>query len=268
MGEALYRLTMKNQRAGREIIYAIEKILKLEGEYVSLLCYEAFDQLSTAQMVADHNYYESILDTLTDDNLIDIILKFEKGLLKIKSELKDLKEQQEKLMDVHLNVQSLEEQHKDNEKKITEKETEINLLPPEKPGFWAHIFADEQPGIFKSFFLLFVNKKLIAEAKSTCAKYNHRNTLMAEVKGLEATNQELKKESNSLAEKLKEQDRTQEYDTLSKHQKILQNNFNMLKEQARVLIPAKDIHIIETKIKKNEVQERQRDEDNEPQFNW
>ncbi len=268
MGAALYRLTMGNQRAGREIIYAVEKILELEEEYVSLLCYEAFDQLRTAQMVAEHNYYESILDTLTDDNLIEIILKFEKGFLKIQSELKQIHEHQKNLMGDHSKVQLLEKQHKDHEKKITDKETEINRLSRETPGFWVRIFADEQPGIFKRFFLLFVNKKLIDEAKSTWTDYHHRNTLIAEVKGLKAIQQELKKESDFLTRKLMEQDRTQEYDTLSNHQQILQENFNKLKKQAGVLIPAKDIHIIETKIKKNEVQERRRDEDNELQFNW
>ncbi|PWY55471.1 hypothetical protein DGG96_11880 [Legionella qingyii] len=257
MGETLYRLSSRDPNdqsainAGQEIENAINEILKLDDEDISLICYDAFEQLKKARIITNNNYYESILEALTDDDLIALIHKFKIGLPNIDKELDQINKMLEQL-------ETLDSEVKFNEQQMTAKRIMIGNLPSEEPGGWARFIADTKPGLLKSFFLLFIRKKSIDAAKSKCAEYDSRNALIAEVSLLESTNIRLNEQIEEKNSKNNDQK------TLSSHQQILQKNIKLLEENADSLMP-KAKHDFETEAKtQNEVQ--QHDEDDELQF--
>ncbi len=256
MGETLHRLTRRDEgakEAGKKIESAINEILALEKEFISLICYKAFEQLKKARNIAEDNDYLYIIEALTDDNLIDIIdnFKIDKALINMGKGVK------EELEDMVSEFNRLKKQWQTNTKTITELNEQIETLPAKEPGGWARFLADKQPGLVKRFFLRFVHKESINEAKRECTNYETRKTLEHDVCKLQSANEELKEQSN-VYEKQIENEKARKQ--LIEHQKILLEKIEQLERNAAVLIP-------KTKEPKNVVQATPpRDEDDELQF--
>ncbi|QMT61584.1 hypothetical protein [Legionella sp. PC997] len=262
MSETIYRLILRGKTTydGQKIEEAINEILSLEDEYIGLICYEAFEELKKARISENHNLYVSILEALTEEDLFDIILEFKHSLPKIDKELNHLQKDVDQLKKINLEIERLQKQCQSNAEQISLHDETIGKLLSAEPGTLDRFLADAKPGKIKGFFLRFVRKELIEEAKSKCTQYDLRNSLNTEVRRLKADKERLEKESDFYT---KQRDQLQSSET--EHTQLLANKMTLQVqiEQLENTIGS----IPKAKKSKHVVQAAQKvDEDDELQF--
>ncbi|WP_454784579.1 hypothetical protein [Legionella sp. WA2024007413] len=261
MSETIYRLILRGKATydGQKIEEAINEILSLEDEYIGLICYEAFEELKKARISENHNQYVSILEALSKEDLFEIILEFKHSLPKIDKELNHLQKDVDELKEINLEIERLQKECESNTEKIILHDKTMGTLLSAEPGILDRFLADAKPGIIKGFFLRFVRKELIEEAKSKCTQYDSRNSLIAEIRRLKADNARLEEKSGFYTKQMDQlQSSEKEHTQLSANKVTLQAQIEQLENAVgSIPIAKKSKHVVQAAQKVDEDDELQ-----------
>lgn len=248
MANPLSRLSGFNKDVRSRLKNAIRTILSLDEEYINYDCYNAFDILTKAVWQAElsslrtHTKY-SVLDVLTDEDLLKVIAEFEKSLPNVLAALKEMKAKAEPLKQLEQQTQEIKKTIQEKDGTIDKKQRIFATTPiPKEPGGWSIFIADKNPGPLKSIFLFFVPQTSIETAQKICHDYElasqAREGLVAEIATLRRENTTLMSDLDSKQKQIKELTSTQAaFKKLGRNITILQDNFKVLKENAALLIP-------------------------------
>lgn len=219
----------------------LKQIIDLEDEQIEKN--QWFKKLNDANLACTQE--QSILELLTDDDLLEIIDAFQKiqnvvskkiaALEKDGGELSRLKEQSVNMGNT-INARN---------KEILRKQAELdqlnkNPLPP-APGFWTNFMAsigDMEPGLAKSFLLLFVSEKNVQASQiirnSHAEPARERQGLAETISSLESEKAKLEKSLSSTDADIHQNEKN--LGELKEHLNIFDVNVPILVESAASLV--------------------------------
>ncbi len=241
----IYLAAKNTPKAANGIKEALEHIQKLDEEAVSRYCPRVFNKL-------DKVHRDTIFETLTEKDFLDIINELKTSLPKISEDAEKIKKKLDVLEQDNLNDQKIriEERRKANSARIHSIQAHIKTPMPEQPGIWSRFIADENPGLLKSFFLFFVPKNTIESAQKACDNYDNeaiqRGKSVIEMYSLKSEEKKLKSNSKLLEQQIEKRDKMQQsVQELSEGQRILQQATQQLEENVDKLVSKADTASIE-----------------------
>ncbi|MCE0721686.1 MULTISPECIES: hypothetical protein [Legionella] len=258
MGDTIYNIARDKKVKRQPIEDAIQNILRLDEEKIKTISdlYVPFKILTSANNKAKLEN-KSILEFLTDEDLIYIIEKFKHSLPKVSGNIDRMEEAVKDLEQVKAQKTGIERRMEEISVQMIQKQAELGSEIPEEPGAWALFITDKNPGYLKSFFLLFVPQASIDEAQQICDDHDKYLSVRADIEGLTSENNGLQERlgSKEIEIQQKEQIRT-ELTELKRHTKILANNVAILDKSANSLITSPEIRPgIKENIEKEPIQD-------------
>ncbi|CDZ77693.1 hypothetical protein BN59_01983 [Legionella massiliensis] len=224
----------------RQIHEAINKILKLEedeirniGEY-----HKIFTKLEQARFMAGSRG-GSILEHLTDDDLLYIIGIFKQSLPLVNRNIERMEGEVASLSELGGQQIAIQSRMSRNSEEISTKEEQLGAPALEEPGFWDFYKADKAPGIFKSLILaIFSSPESIEAAREKCSAYQQD---VETRKGLEVGIQLLRSDNEKQQTRFKSNESEinqkahipKALDDLKAQKDSMEENVTVLEEQAR-----------------------------------
>ncbi|MCW8397342.1 hypothetical protein OQJ26_00850 [Legionella sp. PATHC038] len=271
MAEPISNLRHYDGYIHRWMSKAIAEILSLDEDPISMVCPDAFLILSKAERQACRNSQRtdqecSILDVLTDEDLLEVIAEFKKSLPNVSAEIERMNKEVKGLALLRQEHEDIVRTMRGNSAAISNKQGKLRLPPPEEPGGWSKFIADKNPGPFKSLFLLLVPKKSVEAAQKLCDAYElasqAREGLVAQIETLTRKNTTLKSDLDSKQEEIQKLETKQkQLKGLKKHKKTLDQGVKELEKNANKLeLYAKPKQRTQT------VAQKQNEEDDDLQF--
>ncbi|KTC80612.1 hypothetical protein Lche_2632 [Legionella cherrii] len=246
MAKSLSSLSGFNKDVRSRLKNSIRKILSLDEEDISYDCYNAFAILKNAvwqaELFTQRTYTKySVLDVLTDDDLLKVIAELEKSLPEVSAKIERMKDEVKGLELLETQKDEIEKTLNECRTMIAGKRRILDKAPiPEEPGGWSKFIADKNPGPFKSLFLLLVPKKSIEAAQKLCDEYElasqAREGLVAEIENLTRENTTLMSNLDSKEEEIQKLETKQsQLKELEEHKKILDQGVRDLEKNATKL---------------------------------
>ncbi|CEG55728.1 hypothetical protein [Legionella fallonii] len=250
-----YLSAKNNSKAVNDIKEAIQNILTLDEEAISLYCPKVFNKL-------DKVHKNSIFETLTEQDFLDIINELKQSLPKISADIEKIKKKLEPLEQRTLDDQGLRimEKMQVNSARMHSIQDQLKTPMPEKPGAWSRFIADKNPGFLKSIFLFFVPQTAIENAQKACDNYDkeaiNRWNLTVERRALNSENEKLKTSYHASEKQIEQRDAMQQnLQELSGGQLILQQATQQLEEHFNNLVPKADAARAEQQLDLKELEE-------------
>ncbi|VEB34696.1 hypothetical protein [Legionella cherrii] len=246
MAKSLSSLSGFNKDVRSRLKNSIRKILSLDEEDISYDCYNAFAILKNAvwqaELFTQRTYTKySVLDVLTDDDLLKVIAELEKSLPEVSAKIERMKDEVKGLKLLETQKDEIEKTLNECRTMIAGKRRILDKAPiPEEPGGWSIFIADKKPGLLKSIFLFFVPQTSIEAAQHLCECYEVesrvRQRLVCEIKTLSSNNEMLRTDLDSKQKQIQGLKTTQKFlKQAEKNIKILKDNFKVLEENATKL---------------------------------
>ncbi len=241
----IYLAAKNNPKVANGIKEALEHILKLDEEAVSLYCPRVFNKLARV-------HKEELFEKLSEKDFLDITKELKKALPRISEDTEKAQKKLEVLEQNNLDDEEIRirERMEANSARIRSIQAHIKTPMPEQPGVWSRFIADKNPGLLKSFFLFFVPKTSIESAKNACNHYDNeaiqRWKSVVEMKALKSEEKKLNHNCKVLEQQIEKRDQLQQsVQELSEGQRILQQATQQLEENLDKLVPKADAAQVE-----------------------
>lgn len=253
MGDTIYKLAGDKKVKRKPIEDAINEILKLDDEKIRSIgdLYLPFKMLTTASNKA-RLQKKSVLEFLTDDNLLYIIAKFKQSLPMVSKNI-------EKMEEAVKDIEQLKTQKETIEKRmgvISQIKPEEPTIIPKEPGTWAVFITDKNPGFLKSIFLFFVPQASINEAQKICEDHDEYLRVTDKIEALTSENNRLQERLDSKEIEIQQKEQMKsELEELKGHKTILENNVEILENNANSITSVEARHEVEQTIAKERIQD-------------
>ncbi|KTD69152.1 hypothetical protein Lste_2310 [Legionella steelei] len=242
MGATLSTLADEEDR--KSIEGAIKQILLLEDEHIKKNTW--FKRLKELDYLA-HTQEKSILEFLTDDDLLEIIEVFKGIQSAVSKNIEALEKDGGELSRLKEESATLENKISAKKQTILGKQANLRELlpPPPEPGYWANLWTnfvasigDMKPGPGKRFLLLFVSEKDIHAAQIIRNYHTEparaRQELNETIASLESEKAGLEKNLSSVKADIGQKEGNLR--ELKEQQQTLEDNVPILVESAKSLI--------------------------------